>query len=131
MKFDVEVRPTSDKGRGVFALRDFAVGEVIEECPVIVLNDQDYETASKTYLDSYFYEWDPPETGAVILGYGWIYNHSSTANAEYERDIAAQTMTYRAVKPILTGEEITVNYNGEPDNQTPILWGPNGTWTEA
>ncbi len=31
-------------------------------------------------------------------------------------------MEYRAVKEIRAGEEITVNYNGEPDDTTPIDW---------
>jgi len=31
-------------------------------------------------------------------------------------------MVYRALRPIKKGEEITVNYNGEPDDKTPIDW---------
>jgi SET domain-containing protein len=31
-------------------------------------------------------------------------------------------MVYRAIKNIKKGEEVTVNYNGEPDEQTPIDW---------
>lgn len=31
-------------------------------------------------------------------------------------------MVYTAIKPIKKGEEITVNYNGEPDDMTPIEW---------
>ena len=35
---DVYVKDTGTiKGRGVFALRDFAEGEVVEQCPVIIL----------------------------------------------------------------------------------------------
>jgi len=31
-------------------------------------------------------------------------------------------MVYRAIKPIKKGEEITVNYNSEPGDLTPIDW---------
>ena len=31
-------------------------------------------------------------------------------------------MTYRAIKDIKKGDEILVNYNGEPDDITPIDW---------
>jgi SET domain-containing protein len=31
-------------------------------------------------------------------------------------------MEYRALRAIRKGEEVTVNYNGEPDDQTEIDW---------
>lgn len=31
-------------------------------------------------------------------------------------------MVYRALKSIKKGQEITVNYNGEPDDMKPIDW---------
>jgi SET domain-containing protein len=31
-------------------------------------------------------------------------------------------MTYTAIKDIKKDEEILVNYNGEPDDTTPIEW---------
>jgi len=37
-------------------------------------------------------------------------------------------MVYRAIKPIKKGQEITINYNGEPDDMTPVDW---LTWDEA
>ena len=35
MKQKVIVRRTANKGRGVYALQDFSVGEIVESCPVI------------------------------------------------------------------------------------------------
>ena len=31
-------------------------------------------------------------------------------------------MVYKAIRPIKKGEEITINYNGEPNDPNPIDW---------
>jgi SET domain-containing protein len=56
------------------------------------------------------------------LGYGSIYNHSHSPNADWKQNFKTNSMVYRAIKPIKKGEEILVNYNGEPDDMTPIDW---------
>ena len=60
----------------------------------------------------------------MVLGYGSIINHSFKPNADWKQNFKSNTMVYRAIKNIEKGEEITVNYNGEPDDQTPIDWFP-------
>ena len=58
-------------------------------------------------------------TGAIALGYGSLYNHSYAPNARYEEGPAA-TMLFLALRPIEAGEEITVNYNGDPHDDSPV-----------
>jgi len=120
--FPVEIKQTENRGRGVFATKDFIAGEIIEICPVLILNEQEAKNYENTILGNYLYEWESEEDGAIILGYGLIYNHSYTPNAEYIRNFPDKTMTYQAVKDIKKGEEILINYNGHPTCDDPIDW---------
>ena len=51
------------------------------------------------------------------MGYGSLYNHSWAATARAEHDVEAETLTYTAVRKIRQGEEITINYTGEPEGR--------------
>jgi SET domain-containing protein len=68
-------------------------------------------------LNKYFYLWTKTHV-AVCLGYGLLYNHSYEPNAVYEHGV--QTMTYRALRDIAEGEEVTINYNFDPNDQSPL-----------
>lgn len=120
MKFFCEVKNTSDKGRGVFATKDFNQGDIIEHCPIIFINENEEPFIQKTILGKYIYEWSDKNNGAIILGYGSIYNHSYHPNAEYIRDFKNNILIYKAIKNISSGAEITVNYNGETENKNPV-----------
>ena len=56
------------------------------------------------------------------MGVTLIYNHSYPPNADWKQNFKTRCMVYRAICPIKKGEEITVNYNGEPDDGSPIDW---------
>ena len=56
----------------------------------------------------------------MAFGYGSFQNHSYHANVRFIRDFANQVIEFRAAKNILRGEELTINYNGDPDDETPI-----------
>lgn len=105
-------------GRGIFASRDFGEGELIESCPVIALPDaRDRARLRRTGLINYYFLWGPERTHAAIcLGYGSLYNHSYEPNARWEKRIEDERMDFYAIRPIREGEEITVNYNGAPDD---------------
>lgn len=114
---DLYISQTSEKGRGVFACRSFKEGEPIEVCPVLVLGENDVALIRKTLLKHYYYEWgDTCSRGAIVLGYGSIYNHSWNPNALYTFDEKKKVIVYWAVKDIACDEEIVVNYNGEPED---------------
>ena len=71
-------------------------------------------------LSGYCFEWTDDEC-AIALGYGSLYNHSWQPNARYDHDHDAGVVTYTAVHPIEAGEEISINYSGEPDGHVD-LW---------
>ena len=107
------------KGRGVFATRRFDRGQVIERCPVLVLPPEDADAADDTAIQPYLYEWgNDGESRALPLGYGAIYNHSLEPNAWCEMDHETRDMTVVALRDIAPGEEILLNYNGEPEDRT-------------
>lgn len=122
MRRNIIVRRVAKKGRGVFAARNFSAGQVIENCPVLIFNSKERKHLEKTLLNYYIYPWRSTRGASLILGYGSIYNHSYSPNADWKQNFKTQSMVYRAIRPIKKGEEITVNYNSEPDDQTPIDW---------
>ena len=108
-------------GKGVFAARDFEVDEVIEVCPTLLFPKAQLEAMRQTILDDYYFDWgDDGEWFAVCLGYGALYNHSYTPNAEYGMDFEAETIDFYCIRPISAGAEILINYNGDADNQTKV-----------
>lgn len=123
---NIEVRRTRHKGRGVFALKNFKKGELIESAPILTLTPKERKHCAKTNLNYYMYPWRSTRSACVAFGCGSVYNHSYDPNADWKQDFRSTSMSYRAVKPIKKGEEITVNYNGEPDDTTPIDWFPEG-----
>jgi uncharacterized protein len=113
----VEVRRVRGKGRGVFARRAIPRGEVFETSPVLVLPDESVEDFASG-LGSYVFEWGKGKL-ALALGYGSLYNHSYRPNARYD-DVGPQAKAFRALRDIAPGEEITVNYNGEPGRRKKV-----------
>jgi uncharacterized protein len=104
-------------GRGVFAARTIEPGEIIEICPVLLFPKDQLANIRATMLDDYYFDWgDKGEWYAVCLGYGSLYNHSYTPNAEYGMDFEALTIDFYCIDKIEPGEEIFVNYNGESNN---------------
>ncbi len=122
MNLGFEVKRAAGKDRAIFAMRDFKIGEIIEECPVINLTPKERKHCSKTILNFYMYPWRSTRSASLVLGYGSLINHSFEPNADWKQNFKTMKMTYRAIRPIKKGEEITVNYNGEPDDLTPIDW---------
>ena len=113
------IRQTERRGRGVFAARPFAVGEVIERAPVLVIPRAQVAALRGTLLDSYWFWWDE-EHNACALGCGSLYNHDCPANAAFARDIAVAAIVFTAVRAIAIGEEITINYGGAPDDPASV-----------
>ena len=58
---------------------------------------------------------------ALALGHGSIYNHAVHANCDFLLDMEYETINIFAVRNIPAGEEITINYHGEPGNKEK-LW---------
>jgi len=109
------------RGRGMFTTKNIKKGTVIEVSPVIVLTEKERKTIEKTLLFHYIFEWgNNKKKAAVALGYVSLYNHSYDANCEYEMEFGKKLMTIRTVKDVKKGEELFVNYNAKPDDETKV-----------
>lgn len=109
-------------GRGVFTAADIPEGSVIEVCPVIAMPVRDRAFLDETDLYDYYFIWGENDNQcAIVLGYGSLYNHAYEPNAQYAADYDGDTLNFYALQDIAAGEEITVNYNGDPREHT-ALW---------
>lgn len=109
----VEIRYTKAKGRGVFARRAIPKDAVIERVPVVIVT---WDQIDESELANYAFTWTETKA-AIALGYGSLYNHSFKPNARY-LDVGRHTKVFIALRNIAAGEEITVNYNGDPLDKT-------------
>ncbi len=117
----VQVRDVPGKGRGVFALKDFRKGEILEQCHVLIFNRTETQQILETMLEHYAFDWQGGKS-ALVLGNGMIYNHSYTPNAKLQHDFAGKYSEIVAVAPIKQGAEILINYNGEGQGSDSPLW---------
>jgi len=113
--------PSPLGGRGVFTSEPIPKDSLIEICPVIVLPEEELPIIHKTFLHDYYFLWgENEEQCAIALGFGSLYNHAYDSNAEYIIDLDELTIDIYSVRDIEAGEEITVNYNGEPGDMKPV-----------
>jgi uncharacterized protein len=117
-------------GRGVFAAKKIYAGDIIEVCPVIVMKPHEIEILDKTTLYDYYFLWEDEEndlkTCAIALGLGSMYNHKAPSNADYQMDMDHVMIDIIAVKDIESGEEITINYHGDPNDDSPTWFMTDG-----
>lgn len=112
----IVVKNTEKYGRGVFALRSFIKGELIEAAPVIAMPPSQRQYIEKTKLLDYFFNWgEANDDPAICLGYGSLYNHSYSPNAKFINNLDNNTIDFYALQDIQVGDEITINYNGDPE----------------
>ena len=100
------VKSSPVHGNGVFADADFQPDDVIEQCPLMIFSQEDRYVVAR-----YAFGYRRGGTVRVALGYGSLYNHSNTPNAEFMN--TDDHMLLVASKEIRADEEITINY-GEP-----------------
>lgn len=125
----VEVRRLGNRGRGgrgVFAIRDIPAGAIIERAPVILIPREQVfgETPAArraARISWYVFDWKgltKRHYVALALGYGSIYNHSTTPNARCEPE-PPDILGFHALRDIAGGEEITISYNdGLPESRS-------------
>lgn len=122
----VRVARAHGKGRGVFATRKIRKGEIFERAPVVPLTFGEWRHVSKTVLGDYAFDWGPgTRSASIVLGYGSLYNHSNTPNARFDYRLREKVYVFIALRDIAKDEEICTNYNGVPDDATP-LWFQKG-----
>jgi hypothetical protein len=95
-------------GRGVFATRRFAKGQVVEICPTVELADSEV-TGS---LGDYVFMSVKDGARVLVLGDGMLYKHSPEPNVEYVQD-EPSAITFLALRTIRPGDELTIDYGEE------------------
>jgi SET domain-containing protein len=113
------------KGRGVFAKKDIKKDTIIDIAHVVPLPNKDYKKIKKTILYNYCYIWEDPKyksefKNAITLSISQFINHSYEPNVKYLYDYKLKAMEFSAVRDIVKGEEILVNYNGLVDDDNPV-----------
>ncbi|MDN4074040.1 SET domain-containing protein [Fictibacillus sp. CENA-BCM004] len=109
-------------GRGIFATRNIKKGELIHRAPVIASPKEECKYMIKTVLADYVFNWN--DGYAIALGYGSLFNHSYTPNARYKLKKKELNIDFYAYKDIREGEEILVNYNGDPEDDRELWFKP-------
>lgn len=105
------IATSGEKGNGVFTATEINKGDLIEICPVIVIPSTQRGLIHNTILHDYYFLWgEANESCAIALGYGSIYNHSSTPNAQFVKDHEAEKIIIECIEDIRAGEEITFQY---------------------
>ncbi|MEW6154840.1 MAG: SET domain-containing protein [Actinomycetota bacterium] len=109
------------KGRGLRASRPIAAGEVIERAPVMVMPAAEWPLLSQTIVARYCFSWrDGTDDTALALGLCSLLNHSYTPNVYSQRHVRPRVIEFIALRDITEGEELTMNYHGEPDATAPV-----------
>lgn len=102
-------------GRTVVAENWIFKGLIFLVEPVLIMPNDD----CVGIVSSYSYVWDKKHS-AMVLGFGSLFNHSYTPNAKYIQDIKNGRMKFKAIKDIQAGDEIFINYNGDPTDTSPV-----------
>ncbi|ACV61693.1 nuclear protein SET [Desulfofarcimen acetoxidans DSM 771] len=122
----INIADCGKKGRGVLAGKKFKRGEIIEQAPVIVIPGSELYSIKSTVLNDYYFIWAKDEnnlkTGAIALGCGSLYNHSYKPNATFNKKHKDLIIEFKALSDIEEGEEITINYNGDPEDDAPLYF---------
>jgi uncharacterized protein len=98
----LRVKKSSLHGYGVFAGKTFKKGDILEECYIIIGKGGD-----RKLEDFYF---DVKGKYAIFTGFGIIYNHSDTPNADYYIYSKRRLAVFKANTTIRKGEEIFISY---------------------
>lgn len=109
----VYIAPSQIHGFGVFAKSRIQKDEIIEECPVIVMDFSKNDT-SFHILEDYRFDWpcgfDYKTDQVMPAGYGAIYNHSDNNNATWKSSVSRNTFFFYAISDIEKDEEIFTHY---------------------
>jgi len=115
------INNTPGMGKGVYTEERIPAGTIVELSPVIVMKKEDREHLDKTLLHDYIFEWGKlKDKCCMALGFISMYNHSYKSNCEYFMDFEDDTIMIETVRIIEKGEELTINYNGDPNDESKV-----------
>ncbi|OCF73669.1 hypothetical protein I204_05513 [Kwoniella mangroviensis CBS 8886] len=102
------------RGRGVFAPTIIPAGTLIEESPVLVITQREWEEGkmNDSVLGSYGFCWRDGGMG-IGLGLASLFNHSSSPNVNFIRQFSNSTIKFITTKKIEKGEELCICYSAD------------------
>ena len=111
----IYVKPIEGKGLGVFAREPIQTGEIVETCPLFSLGKT---PGNKNQDPFYNYRFAYPREGrhngnqdfVIPWGYGCLYNHSNTPNADWIDHPTEKAFQFIAIQDIKAEEELCINY---------------------
>jgi hypothetical protein len=119
---DVVVHPSEIAGIGVFAVRAFTPGELIERCPLLRVEGSAWQCSAVLFEHAVTVSTRPLRV-ALPLGYGALYNHADDPNADWSVDLSAAAMEVAARRHISPEEEIFIYYGREFSAQEKVQGG--------
>jgi len=105
------------KGRGVFSKKKYKKGDIVEECPILLINEP-WEKLPEI-LRSFVYDWGylcnqvSSQQFCIALGMGSLFNHDNHSLLNYFADNEKQAIVFRAKEDINENTELTINYNDD------------------
>lgn len=105
----VEIKNSSLHGKGVFAKRNIAKGELIAECHMALVHVNENLPEVLATLQ---FQWTDEYDAICLSDVGSFFNHASQPSAEIvDRDFENLIQSFCAKTDISKGEEITIYYN--------------------
>lgn len=117
------IMESEGRGRGVFTSEAIEKDSVIELCPLVIIPKNEVTLIHKTVLhDYYFLVPDDSGNACFPLGYGLLYNHSKTPNAETFINLETNYLEVHSTQKIEAGAEIFIDYQDSNEGEKPDLW---------
>ncbi len=104
----IEVKKAGRKGLGVFATANISKGHIIEVAPVLAIPEDDENDLLSSFMVRYIFQTDRGLTHVIGLGYSSLLNHAKSPNVDFS--VNKQAITLKAVKNIVKGDELTIDY---------------------
>lgn len=101
----IKIKETKNKGRGLFANKDFKKDEIIEKSPVIIISS-DKNTPKE--INDILFQTDDDNKFLLCLGLGSLFNHSDNENVYYLFE--DNFLYFYAKDNIKKGNELSINY---------------------
>lgn len=98
--------------RAVFAHRRFEAGEIIELCPILIIEEPVDELSEQ--LRAIAFNWEVLAntfpSSAIALGLGSVYNHADLPNLCYDAADDRSVLVFTAAHAIEKDQELTIDY---------------------
>lgn len=106
--FDVVIKDTAKKGKGVFAKEAIPADCKVFTSSMLPIPEEELDNYEGSFLRDYFFKWG--ETYAIGLGYATYMNHSNKPNIRIIRHIDDNFMEGFSMEPISRGSELLHHY---------------------